>query len=140
MSLSETFHLILRINPVSQVAPAALVPWALAAFIVLLCGNTIVTTLIVVRIWQLSPCKRSDMLGADFQRETTGRTAIIIIVESGMFYLVVQLVYCILFAIHHPAQEIIGAVAVQVYVRLRHLRRKLMWAQYPQSHRALHRR
>ena len=120
---------MLRIDPNAQRAPAALVPWGLASFIVLLCANAIVTTLIVVRIWQLSPRKRCDMLGANFQRET-GRAAIIIIVESGMLYLVVQFFYCILFAIHHPAQDIVGGIAMQVYVSIRYLKRRSMWAQY----------
>ena len=121
---------MLRIDPDTQRAPTALVPWGLASFIVLLCANAIVTTLIVVRIWQLSPRKRCDMLDANFQRET-GRAAIIIIVESGMLYLVVQFVYCILFAIHHPAQDIVGGIAMQVYVSIPHLKGRSMWAQYP---------
>jgi hypothetical protein len=51
----------------------------------------------------------------------TGRAAIDIVVESGMVYLAVQLVFVVLFSIRHPAQGIIGVIAVQIYVRNRHL-------------------
>jgi len=114
MGFGETLRIISHINENTQQAPAGLMPWGLCSFIVLICGNAIVTTLIVVRIWQLSPHKRCDMLGANFQRET-GLGAIIIIIESGMLYLVAQIVFCILFAINHPAQDIVGSMAVQVY-------------------------
>jgi len=45
----------------------------------------------------------------------TGRAAIDIVVESGMVYLAVQLVFVVLFAMRHPAQGIIGVIAVQIY-------------------------
>jgi hypothetical protein len=51
----------------------------------------------------------------------TGRSAIDIVIESGMIYLAVQLVFVVLFAIRHPAQGIVGVIAVQIYVRNRHL-------------------
>ena len=51
----------------------------------------------------------------------TGRAAIDIVVESGMVYLAVQLVFVVLFAMRHPAQGIVGVIAVQIYVRNRHL-------------------
>jgi hypothetical protein len=53
----------------------------------------------------------------------TGRAAIDIVVESGVVYLAVQLVFVVLFAIRHPAQGIIGVIAVQIYVRDRYLTR-----------------
>jgi hypothetical protein len=77
--------------------------------------NVLVTTLIAVRIWYLSPRKVGDMRGAQFR---TGRATIEIIVESGMLYLAVQLVFVILFSIQHPAQGIVGVIAVQIYVRV----------------------
>ena len=48
----------------------------------------------------------------------TGRAAIAIVVESGMLYLSVQLVYCVLYAIGHPAQYILMGIAPQIYVRV----------------------
>jgi hypothetical protein len=95
-------------------APTSLVPLGLAGFILPLITNVIVTTLIVMRIWYLSPRKVRDMHSARFPTGT-GRAVIDIIVESGMLYLVVQLAWVILFAIGHPAQDIAGVVAVQIY-------------------------
>lgn len=109
----------------SQHASTSIVQWGLASFVILLCANTVVTILIVARIWYLSPRKRSDALGANFPTDT-GRAAIVITIESGMLYLVVQLVYCVLFVLRHPAQNIFLGIAVQIYVRIRSLKRKLV--------------
>ncbi|KAI0284113.1 hypothetical protein BC826DRAFT_1109869 [Russula brevipes] len=79
-----------------------------------LCTNVLVTTLIIARIWYLSPRKTHDVLGGRFPTGT-GRAAIDIVVESGMLYLVVQLIFVVLFAIGHPAQGIVAAIAVQIY-------------------------
>ena len=114
---SEVLHLLLRINPTSPIAPASLVPLALAGFTLPLGTNVIVTTLIATRIWYLSPRNVRDMHSAQFPTGT-GRAAIDIVVESGMLYLAVQLVFVILFAIRHPAQGIVGVIAVQIYVRI----------------------
>jgi hypothetical protein len=48
----------------------------------------------------------------------TGQAVIDIVVESGMLYLAVQLVFVILFAIGHPAADIFRVIAVQIYVRI----------------------
>lgn len=74
-----------------------------------------VTGLIAGRIWMLSPHKVYDLRGVYFP-EGTGRQAIDIVIESGALYLVVQLVFVILFAMHHPAQGVVGVIAVQIYV------------------------
>jgi hypothetical protein len=76
-----------------------------------------VTALIVVRIWHLSPRSMRDVLGADFPGGT-GRAAVAIVIESGLLYLSVQLIYCILFNIGHPAQLILVGIALQTYVRI----------------------
>ncbi len=117
--VSVVLHLLLRINPNSPIAPPSLVPLGLAAFSLPLVTNVIVTTLITVRIWYLSPRKVRDMRSARFPTRT-GRAAIDIVVESGMLYLAVQLVFVILFSIRHPAQGIVGVIAVQIYVRIPH--------------------
>ena len=59
------------------------------------------------------------MRSAQFPTKT-GQAAIDIVVESGMLYLVVQLIFVILFAIQHPAWGIVGVIAVQIYVRIPH--------------------
>jgi hypothetical protein len=79
-----------------------------------LATNVVVTTLIATRIWYLSPRKMRDMGSAQFR---TGRATIEVVIESGMLYLVVQLIFVILFAVQHPALGIVGVIAVQIYVR-----------------------
>jgi hypothetical protein len=99
--------------------PPFVLPLDLAAFSLPLGTNVIVTTLITARIWYLSPRKARNMRSA--QSPTgTGQAAINIVVESGMLYLAVQLVLVVLFSIEHPAQGIVAAIAVQIYVRIPH--------------------
>jgi hypothetical protein len=97
-------------------SPPSLLPLGIANFTLPLCTNVLVTTLITVRIWYLSPRNTRDLPGGRFPMGTS-RTAIDIVIESGMLYLAVQLVFVILFAIQHPAQGIVGVIAVQIYVR-----------------------
>lgn len=74
-----------------------------------------VTTLIVGRIWYKS-YGISDVMPSSSTDSV--RRAMIIVAESGMLYLVTQLIFVVMFAIKHPAQAIMGVVAVQIYVRL----------------------
>jgi hypothetical protein len=118
-------------------APPSLVPLGLAAFTLPLGTNLIVTSLIAGRIWYLSPRQARNMNSAQFPTRT-GRAAIDIVIESGMLYLAVQIVFVILFAIRHPAQGIVGVIAVQIYVRIPHplrprIRCKLDTAQITQG-------
>ena len=100
-------------------APPSLRPLTIAAFSLPLGTNVAVTSLIAARIWYLSPRKARNMGGAQFPTRT-GQAAINIVVESGMLYLAVQLVFVILFVIGHPAQGFVGLIAVQIYVRIPH--------------------
>ena len=97
--------------------PPSVRPLGLAAFFLPLGTSVIVTTLICARIWYLSPRKARNMSSAQF---TTGTAwaVIKIVVESGMLYLVVQFIFVVLMAIKHPAQLIVGVIAVQIYVRI----------------------
>jgi hypothetical protein len=108
--ISIVIDLLLHVNPNSPIAPPSLTPLAFTVFSLPLGTNAIVTALIVARIWYLS---RS----AQFPTRTD-QAVIDIVLESGIFYLVVQLIFVILSAIHHPAQLIVGAIAVQIYVRI----------------------
>jgi hypothetical protein len=105
-----------HLNPNAKVVPQHLVSLGVAGFVLPLCSNVIVTTLIAVRIWYLSPRKAHGVQGTYFPA-STGRAAIDIVIESGMLYLAVQLVFVVLFALRHPAQDIAGMMAVQIYVR-----------------------
>jgi hypothetical protein len=131
----------LLIDPSAPIAPPAVVPLALAGISLPLCTNVIVTTLIAIRIWHLSPREARYAQGIRFPTDT-GRAAIDIVVESGLLYLIVQLIFVILFAIHHPAECVISFIAVQVYVRNRCLvqREKPRWWNLTPLHRASHRR
>jgi hypothetical protein len=104
------------INPRATVVPQYLVSLGVAGYVLPLCSNVIITALISVRIWYLSPRRPRDVPGTRFPTDT-GRAAIDIVVESGMLYLAVQLVFVVLFALRHPAQDIAGLMAVQIYVR-----------------------
>ena len=114
---SVVFYFELHINPNSPVTPPFLIPLGFATFSLPLGTNVIVTTLICARIWYLSPRKARDLRSEHFPTGI-GQTVIKIVVESGMLYLVVQLIFVVLMAIEHPAQAIIGVIAVQIYVRI----------------------
>jgi hypothetical protein len=114
--VSGVIRLLQEINPTSPMAPKSLVPLGLAGFTLPLCTNVFVTSLIAGRIWYISPRKARDLPGVNFP-VGRGRAAIDIVVESGALYLAVQLVLVILFALEHPAQGIVAAIAVQIYVR-----------------------
>ena len=132
------FIRMIRSSTVGPVPPASNVRWNLAAFVIVTASNAIVTTLIAVRIWYLSPRRRRDVLGPNFPTRT-GRAAFAIVVESGMLYLAVQLCFIILYSIRHPAQAIISMMAVQIYVRIRRLNGKSLSIRYPNLHRVSHR-
>ena len=96
-------------------APASVVPLGLAGFILPLITNMILTTLIVICIWYLSPHKVQDMRSTQFMVGTS-RAVIEIVIESGILYMAVQFVFVVLFSIRHPVQGIIGVMAMQIYM------------------------
>ncbi|KAH9963754.1 hypothetical protein BC827DRAFT_1339731 [Russula dissimulans] len=106
--------LLLHIDPSAPVAPKSLVPLGMAGYILPLCANIIVTILISVRIWYLSPRKNDEMDSARIPTRS-GLAAINIVVESGMLYLAAQLTYVVLWKIEHPAEAIAALMAVQIY-------------------------
>jgi hypothetical protein len=107
-------------------------------FVVSVCENAIVTALIVVRIWHFSPHNRRDVLGANFSGGA-GRAALAIVIESGLLYFSVQLIYCILYGIGNPAELIVTGIALQIYVRNLSPEVRIVVDSIPQSHRASHR-
>jgi hypothetical protein len=132
--VGEALHLLLSINPTLPVAPASVVPLVLSGYGLPLLTNVIVTTLIATRNWYLSPRNARNMRGAQFPTRT-GQAAIDIVIESGMLYLAVQLVFVILFAIRHPAQAIVAVIAVQIYVRISSLlRERIVVNEMTQNH------
>jgi len=106
--------ILLNLDPNAPVAPKSLVPLGQAGYILPLCANVMVTMLICLRIWYLSPRKKANMASARIP-SGSGLAAINIVVESGMLYLAAQLTYTVLFTMGHPAQAIAALMAVQIY-------------------------
>ncbi|KAF9243489.1 hypothetical protein BU15DRAFT_86437 [Melanogaster broomeanus] len=98
--------ILLVVDPTAPTPPASLVSLGLAAYVLPLCTNVLVTSLIVYRIWSSSRTVPGSSL--QIGQGVTHR-AIMLIIESGALYLVVQLVFV------HPAEAILAVMAVQVY-------------------------
>ena len=109
-------ELLFTINPTSPAPPPQLVPLGLASYILPLCTNIIVTSLIVYRLWYASRASRAISDSPLYIPESVTRRAMMLSVESGALYLVFQLVFVVLFAIPHPAEAILAVMAVQIYV------------------------
>lgn len=104
------------------IVPKSLVPLGLAGFATALIFNFLVTALIIGRIWYEGRQRRLAMnsSGGIVSTRVQGyiKDSIDVVVESGMLYLIVQLIFTVLFAINHPAQIILSDIAVQIYVCL----------------------
>ncbi|KIP07238.1 hypothetical protein PHLGIDRAFT_118293 [Phlebiopsis gigantea 11061_1 CR5-6] len=81
-----------------------IIPVGLASFVLPLCVNVITTTLIIARICHLD----STAWGG-------GKHVVRVMLQSGVLYALVQLVFVALYAIQHPAQQIVVPMAVQIY-------------------------
>ena len=80
-----------------------------------LIANFLLTVLIAGRIWWLTRGSAEYAVPPRGAR-SPGFRATMIVVESGVLYLVVQLVFVVLTALNHPAQETVAMMAVQIYV------------------------
>ncbi|RDX40953.1 hypothetical protein OH76DRAFT_277179 [Lentinus brumalis] len=111
--MARAVHLTLVISPTAPVPDPSIVPLTTAAFSLPLCTNVMATGLILLRMWLMS---RRTVTGLGIHRsKRVACSAVMIIVESGLLYLVTQLVFVVLVAIAHPAQAIVAVMAVQVY-------------------------
>ena len=106
--------IVLAAMPVLFTAPPhSIVPLGLAGCSLPLCNNVLVTGLIVYRIWSSSSLPNSPRIitqSAPFR-------AMMLVIESGALYLLIQLIYLVLFALDSPAQATVGTMAIQIYVR-----------------------
>lgn len=109
--------LVLKIDPSAPIAPPSVVPLGTASFALPLATNFIVTALIVGRIYYLGSYNR-DLQSTSVITHTANHVSqvVVIVIESGVLYLVFQLILVVLFALKHPSQGIISAMAVQIYV------------------------
>ena len=124
--VAELAHLLLTVSPTAPLPPPELIPLGLASYALPLATNVMATGLIVGKLWSMI---RPPIVAADAPIFTSlggycaVRHAAEIVVESGVLYLVTQLVFVVLYAICHPALAIQTTIAVQVYVSLRAARR-----------------
>ncbi|KAI0754440.1 hypothetical protein C8Q80DRAFT_1247167 [Daedaleopsis nitida] len=96
--------------------PAALLSLGSACYTLPLATNVIATALIVGRLWwALRAVESSSGENIYSLGSRTVRHAVGIIVESGVLYLVAQLMLVVLFSLQHPAQNVIAPITVQVY-------------------------
>ncbi|KAI0754396.1 hypothetical protein C8Q80DRAFT_1226442 [Daedaleopsis nitida] len=108
-------HFVLMLSPSSPVPPAAIVPLGTAGYVLPLATNIMTTALIVAKLW-LTAYNAQRRIGDRLPGAVhAAQRAVAIIVESGLLYLVTQLVFVVLFALGHPAQAIVAVVAVQIY-------------------------
>jgi hypothetical protein len=108
--------LVLSINPTSPVPPTEIVPLTIAGYALPLCTNIIVTGLIAGRLWYISRIPIFDENGRPviLKIETSGRPMMLII-ESGVLYMVTQLIFVVLVAIGNPAETILSYAGTQIY-------------------------
>ncbi|RPD75645.1 hypothetical protein L226DRAFT_462167 [Lentinus tigrinus ALCF2SS1-7] len=114
--IMEVAHIVDTLDRTTPVAPPALVPLGIAGYALPLATNVMTTVFIVAKLWSImGRAGREPVSGFYRSGRTTGRTAVAIIVESGLLYLVTQLIFVVLFSMAHPAQAILAVIAVQVY-------------------------
>ncbi|KAI0760375.1 hypothetical protein C8Q74DRAFT_1208445 [Fomes fomentarius] len=108
-------HFVLMLSPSSPVPPAAIVPLGMAGYVLPLATNAMATALIVAKLW-LTASRAEKRVGTRMRGTArAAQRAVAIIVESGLLYLVTQLVFAVLFGLGHPAQAILAVIAVQIY-------------------------
>ncbi|EIN13036.1 hypothetical protein PUNSTDRAFT_131261 [Punctularia strigosozonata HHB-11173 SS5] len=104
-------------HPAAAIVPKSEVHFGTSAFAIPLAFNFLVTSLIVGRIWWKGRQHRGNLRQSGGIILSNGylKDAMMVVVESGMLYLVVQLVLTVLFALNHPAQILLSDIATQVY-------------------------
>lgn len=82
------------------------------AFALSLCVNTVVTSLIIFRIWRHFQLVKKHLPGS----QKLFLSVISIMVESGVLLFATQLVYLVLFILRHPAYDTVAGLTAVVYV------------------------
>lgn len=86
---------------------------ALASLIVPLCTNAAVTGLIIGKIWHMS----KDTALYELPTRPATRAAVRVIIESGVLYFVMQLVFAVTFGVNNPGKAIMVLITTPIYVR-----------------------
>lgn len=118
--LIAAVYFVATLNPTSPLPPPSIVPLGLAGYALPLCTNVLTTGLIVGKLWWT--LRRSSSMhsvdgtpifhhGYDSVKRAAGT-----LVESGLLYLVTQLIFVVLFSIDHPSLPIVAGIAAQIYV------------------------
>ncbi|KAH9941729.1 uncharacterized protein BXZ73DRAFT_41550 [Epithele typhae] len=105
-------HLVLALAP-GELPPPAMIPLETAAYVLPLCTNVLTTGLILYRIWWASRLGGGRAMIANTRRIAVGAMAVV--VESGLLYLVVQLIFVVLVALDSDGLDIVIGLAVPVY-------------------------
>ena len=110
--------LVVQLAPTAPSPPPAVQPLIFAAYILPLIAHFMLTGLIAGRIWWMT--RGTNYLGATVKgrRKSAAFKAAMIIIESGVLYFVVQLIYLTVFAVGNSSDQLMSLVAVQIYVRL----------------------
>ncbi len=116
----EVAHIVVTLNHTAPVAPVALVPLGIAGYTLSLATNVTATTLIVYKLWWMLRKAMQESLTGPSGAARAVQSAVMIVVESGLLYLIAQLAMVVLFSLRHPAQGIAVYMAVQIYVSAEH--------------------
>ncbi|KAH9899233.1 hypothetical protein C8Q73DRAFT_815593 [Cubamyces lactineus] len=113
--LLQVVHFVATLSPASPVPPAAVVPLTTAGYVLPLCTNVMATGLLVLKIWWMTRVPADVDHGLQRSHNLANR-ATAVIIESGLLYLFTQLVLVVLISIKHPAEAVVGVMAVQIYL------------------------
>ncbi|EIW55023.1 uncharacterized protein TRAVEDRAFT_131098 [Trametes versicolor FP-101664 SS1] len=107
-------YLVLTLDPSAPFAPAGFVQLGLAGYTLPLATNVLTTALLVSRLWHTVHAPDERCRGHIGGTVRAAHHVMAIVVESGLLYLVAQLVLVVLFALGHPAQGVVAVMAVQI--------------------------
>ncbi|KAI0631211.1 hypothetical protein C8Q77DRAFT_1062309 [Trametes polyzona] len=113
--LMQAMHYVVTRTPTSPVPADVIVPLTTAGYALPLGTNVMASGLLVLKIWLLT---RAPGVSPAYTLRRTVRLAMgvsAIVIESGLLYLATQLVLVVLITIKHPAEAVVGVMAVQIY-------------------------
>ncbi|KAI0631205.1 hypothetical protein C8Q77DRAFT_1230388 [Trametes polyzona] len=111
--MMQVAHFVVTLSPTAPAPPPAIVPLTVAGYALPLCTNVMASGLLVLKIWWMTrPAPDAHTLRSTAR---LAHSAMAVVVESGLIYLAVQLVLVVLVSLGHPAEGVVGVIAVQIY-------------------------